>query len=1342
MPILLNVLSSSDQKVVEQGSICVSRVVESFKYQPDKLEELVNTDLLKAIRRLLQPGTTNLIGPNIHTQFLRVLSITARASPTLSAELFKMDIVDTLYQILTGVSPPSSLQDVTAEIDSVFIMQALIHRPREQISETLNVICELLPTVHSEDLSLKEEMHDETFLADSNLLHLDNGSQATQNSKRLKVLEGCREELKRFGFVLIPTLTDAYSSTVNLMVRQKVLLAQLKMLSNLDTGILEDALRKVPYASYLASILSQEDHPSLVASALKAADLLLNRLPSIYGYQFYREGVMAEISKLANKPTTKIDNKPKTSKVTSDSTPSKPLVTNEQEDLEQSMDKAEVDEPSDDDSDHDDENEDDDDGDEENGEANGGREEISPSPSDSSSSSQDYPVPSLTTDQDLNILRAKRFLEKHETPKVKPIREKAAAILEELSTLAADIESCYTNVEVGNGTDLFKRLSKHFQGDALETITSSELLHSEIVRVLLDVFSASEGKNSMTTLSDHTNDWRVEGVSAQARTSFLEIFMSTHARTSTNQNITQTPFSVFIHKLQDLLSRVEHFEVVTVHHNALDNNRSSPASMLSKQLRIKLMSEDDAEVPRDYRNCMISIHAIANFKALDDYLRTRISLSDRPRGARHREGVSNALAAFAAAAGMPHPHHRLMERGTTASPDSSSTLPPSDSATGRSTRKVVKSKNPAPGSESTPAKEKSTAPRRSNRKNLATNDSSSDPPAPPPERVQTPLECADERPLSDDDDIDDSSALDAIVDDLEDGMEGDQPPEPTAVNMEIASTGKVTARKEDGTRIATPSQVSAPSRGPTSSRSRELSTAGVNPSAASRAMSYAAAIQSAPQDFHIEFSINDQRIPVETTMYRAVHYNNNLKAADPSPRNVWSTIHTIKYKKIPGPPPPESPAKFGPDATQNASSSGMPLSLHEHPTTSAILRLLNILHEMNANLEDVLDDSIITTQVKAEPVAQFVNTKLTAKLNRQLEEPLIVASNCLPSWSEDLARLYPFLFPFETRHLFLQSTSFGYARSMTRWQNQSAEELRRDRHRDDRPFMGRLQRQKVRISRTRMLESAMKVMELYGGSSSVLEVEYFEEVGTGLGPTLEFYSTVSKEFSKKKTKLWRENDSNDNDEYAFGKLGMFPAPMDSQQAETENGKKILMMFKMLGKFIARSMLDSRIIDVSLNPTFFRIGDQPSTIPLSLGAVKTVDSHLASSLKLLKQYAGAKKDIDKNPRLSATSKSQMIRNVVINGSRIEDLGLDFTLPGYPTIELIPDGGNINVTLQNVASYVDKVIDMTLDGGVRRQVDHFRAGFSEVFPYSATKAFTPSELVMLFGRVEEDWSIESE
>ena len=75
------------------------------------------------------------------------------------------------------------------------------------------------------------------------------------------------------------------------------------MLSNLDTGILTEALTSVPYASFLAAILSQRDHPSLVNSALQAAELLLNRLGDIYRYQFYREGVIAEIARLANPPS-------------------------------------------------------------------------------------------------------------------------------------------------------------------------------------------------------------------------------------------------------------------------------------------------------------------------------------------------------------------------------------------------------------------------------------------------------------------------------------------------------------------------------------------------------------------------------------------------------------------------------------------------------------------------------------------------------------------------------------------------------------------------------------------------------------------------------------------------------------------------------------------------------------------------------------------------------------------------------------------------------------------------------------------------------------------------------
>ena len=799
--------------------------------------------------------------------------------------------------------------------------------------------------------------------------------------------------------------------------------------------------------------------------------------------------------------------------------------------------------------------------------------------------------------------------------------------------------------------------------------------------------------------------------------------------------------------------------MITVQQNVADGGRNSAASTLSKQIRLRLVADEDSGIPRHFRNVMVSIHAIATFKALDDYLRPRISMSERPKGAKRREGVSHALAAFAAAAGIPSPHHRLAERGPASlgqlPGQSPSTPPTSTSAASRELRKSTKAKSshstpanltpanpPAPAS----AQERPSGTRRSSRRHQTRTQ--------PPQALQGEasnssalLECADEKPVVDQnqDPVDDPGALDAILGDLNDDVEDDPPAEPSAVNMEVASSGKITARKEDGTRISTPSQVTASSSQSSSSLPVATSETPISaPGPLNRHhRSYAAAMQAIPHDWHIEFSMDDEPIPNEKTVYRAV-FQKHGEIDELAYRNIWSAVHTIKFKRVQGPPPPEaSTVTSPPEPESETTSSNLPDSLDKNPVTSAILRLLKILHALNANLDDVLVENQAGVKLNAEPVAQFVNTKLTAKLNRQLEEPLIVASNCLPKWSEDLARLYPFLFPFETRHLFLQSTSFGYSRSMARWQTtQSSNESRQDRHRDDRPFMGRLQRQKVRISRNRILESAVKVMELYGASSSVLEVEYFEEVGTGLGPTLEFYSTVSKEFSRKKLKLWRETESNSTDDYAFGKRGLFPAPMSEQQAETENGKKVLHLFKVLGKFVARSMLDSRIIDISFNPTFFRIGEGPTTVTPSLGAVKAVDEGLAKSLKLVKKFANAKSKIDEDELLTAAGKARAAAEVEIQGARVEDLGLDFTLPGYPSIELQKNGSNTPVSVDNVGLYVDRVIDLTLGSGVQKQIDAFRAGFSSVFPYNALKAFTPDELVMLFGRVEEDWSIESE
>lgn len=65
----------------------------------------------------------------------------------------------------------------------------------------------------------------------------------------------------------------------------------------------------------------------------------------------------------------------------------------------------------------------------------------------------------------------------------------------------------------------------------------------------------------------------------------------------------------------------------------------------------------------------------------------------------------------------------------------------------------------------------------------------------------------------------------------------------------------------------------------------------------------------------------------------------------------------------------------------------------------------------------------------------------------------------------------------------------------------------------------------MRISRKRILESAAKVFEMYGASRAVLEIEYFGEVGTGLGPTLEFYTMLSHDLQRKGLAMWRGDDA-------------------------------------------------------------------------------------------------------------------------------------------------------------------------------------------------------------------------
>lgn len=160
------------------------------------------------------------------------------------------------------------------------------------------------------------------------------------------------------------------------------------------------------------------------------------------------------------------------------------------------------------------------------------------------------------------------------------------------------------------------------------------------------------------------------------------------------------------------------------------------------------------------------------------------------------------------------------------------------------------------------------------------------------------------------------------------------------------------------------------------------------------------------------------------------------------------------------------------------------------------------------------------------PREEWVSSKLGSKLGQQLKDVLSICGGGLPAWCRSLVVSARLLFPFEVRRRYFYSTAFGLARALQHMQQQqNAEGLGGGLERDSRELrIGRLQRRKVRVSRRRILDSAIKVMEMYAKDKAVLELEYFGEVGTGLGPTLEFFTLLSHELRRKALGMWRHEE--------------------------------------------------------------------------------------------------------------------------------------------------------------------------------------------------------------------------
>lgn len=125
-------------------------------------------------------------------------------------------------------------------------------------------------------------------------------------------------------------------------------------------------------------------------------------------------------------------------------------------------------------------------------------------------------------------------------------------------------------------------------------------------------------------------------------------------------------------------------------------------------------------------------------------------------------------------------------------------------------------------------------------------------------------------------------------------------------------------------------------------------------------------------------------------------------------------------------------------------------------------------------------------------------------------------------------------------------------------------------------------------------------------------------------------------------------------------------------------------YKFLGKFIAKACMDCRMIDIPFSETFFKwLLHEEETIDLT--DMYHVDETLYKSLSQLDELVKQKKHIINDISHSPESLQLALNSLTLDGTSVEDLGLDFTLPGT-NIELKRNGKDTIVTIENIQEYL--------------------------------------------------------
>ncbi|KAI4300230.1 hypothetical protein L6164_033628 [Bauhinia variegata] len=515
---------------------------------------------------------------------------------------------------------------------------------------------------------------------------------------------------------------------------------------------------------------------------------------------------------------------------------------------------------------------------------------------------------------------------------------------------------------------------------------------------------------------------------------------------------------------------------------------------------------------------------------------------------------------------------------------------------------------------------------------------------------------------------------------------------------------------------------------------------------------------------NLVFYLEGQHLDHNLTIYQAILRQLIKQNENFSGSKMWTQVHTLTYRRArESKDNPERPClaqdccvsdhvaayiQYSP-LLSDIFSCELVSDLDKSSPTYDILFLLKSLEGMNRFILHLMSrericafaegkiDNLDSLQIPVFSIPQneFVSSKLTEKLEQQMRDYSAVSIGGLPLWCNQLVTSCPFLFSFEARCKYFKLAAFSQPQFQSLPYNNSGSEN------DRRPILGGLPRKKFLVFRNQILESAAQMMDLHAHQKVVLEVEYDEEVGTGLGPTLEFYTLVCREFQKSGLGMWREDDCSfppktnmqDEDTGFLSLYGLFPRPWSST-VDTSGGiqfSEVIKKFFLLGQVVAKALKDGRVLDLHFSKAFYKLtlGKE-----LSLYDILSFDPGFGRTLLEFQALVNRKKFLE----FVCGDNSKLEFGSCFRDARIEDLCLDFTLPGYPDIVLTSGPDHTMVNMNNLEDYVSLIVDATVGSGISRQVEAFKSGFNQVFPIEHLRIFNEDEVERLLCGEHDSWA----